>query len=130
MSKYTPEQVTEHRRAWIDALRSGEYPQTKFRLVVVKSSDPDQPVGYCCLGVACDLYGMVPTTVEAGRTLLKSFDGADAVLPNEVQEWLGLADNNPTVGGRSLTSMNDNGATFADIADHLEAIWFPEDSAA
>lgn len=40
--------MTEPRKLWVEALRSGEYEQTNGAL---RYEDK-----FCCLGVACDLY--------------------------------------------------------------------------
>ena len=40
----------ENIRKWVEALRSGDFPQTTSTL-----ADSD---GYCCLGVACDISGL------------------------------------------------------------------------
>lgn len=40
---------------WVAALRSGEYKQTTRKLREVYE---DGSVGFCCLGVLCDLSGM------------------------------------------------------------------------
>ena len=38
---------------WVDALRSGEYKQTRGAL---RGDDEGNEPKFCCLGVACDLY--------------------------------------------------------------------------
>lgn len=103
MGKWTPEQQAEHRRAWVKALRSGKYKQA------VGSLQNDE--GFCCLGVACDVYlksGDAPKTAKwdnfdfqfkAPRKPKETADGVflvsdhtcDSDLPPTVQDWLGLS---------------------------------------
>jgi hypothetical protein len=82
---------------------------------------------FCCLGVLCEL------AVEAG--VLERADVPDSVdtvfeygeaaaqdlLPDEVLYWAGLTSMaNPTLGEFSAAGWNDNGSTFAEIADLIE----------
>lgn len=109
---------------WVAALRSGEYAQTQMAL---KDS-----AGHCCLGVLCDLFAK-----EAGikrwsaDTLSDRVEGAclhhtgDGELPGaRVVIWSGLdPDIKVTINGdcRPLFGHNDDGRTFAEIADAIEA---------
>lgn len=71
-----------------------------------------------------------PIGVFVSSLVLERMDGGvdivamrDAeLLPRPVQEWLGLADNNPDVATerQSLAGLNDQGRTFAEIADIIE----------
>lgn len=51
----TKEEQAENRKKWLEALRSGQYDQTKMRLVRVED---DGKRSYCCLGVLCELSGL------------------------------------------------------------------------
>lgn len=120
-------------KKWLAALRSGEFPQTQGHLRDHK--------GYCCLGVACEVYRRetgrgrwdeklsqdmrylkfnVPPEAECGRM------GFGTALPNEVKNWLGLADRagsyqpEGTLMPSSLAMQNDNGASFEQIAKLVE----------
>jgi hypothetical protein len=127
---WTKEQQKEHRKLWIDALRSGDYKQATSQL---RYED-----GFCCLGVACDLWmksGDAPKFVQwEGEYFVyrELEDGEDPdstrnqisnILPDEVRDWLGLRTNcgyygpYPTV---ALTSVNDSGTDFNEIADIIE----------
>ena len=53
----TKPQVRANRLRVLDALRSGEYEQTDGTL---KARRRDETVGYCCLGVMCDVSGIAP----------------------------------------------------------------------
>jgi hypothetical protein len=105
----------EVKQQWLDALRSGEYEQTKGALRRGNPLDPEDlddgyNAGYCCLGVLCDL------AVKAGVTQLheeRPFEESEdenernyvsysygvskdrkdsSVLPPEVVKWAGLGD--------------------------------------
>lgn len=59
---YTDEQIRENRRLWVEALKSGTFPQGKYFL-----RDP-QNNNYCCLGVACEVLA-VPIPKEGGNDI-------------------------------------------------------------
>lgn len=147
MTKYTEEEIAEHRRLWLEALRSGEFGQVKSLLGRV---DANGDVGYCCLGVACevaiknglDLTRNVvveyPDTEEERTIVVYGKEREHLTLPLPVAEWLGLgAETSPelvvaynedseTYGEerlpeRNLTSLNDGaGFTFEQIAAAVE----------
>ena len=103
---------------WMNALRSGEYSQTRGYLRTTE--------GFCCLGVLCDLYSKETGTewvenyeLENSSSFLEEF----ATLPKEVMEWSGLEYPNPYFdfeNGVSLASLNDGGKEFNEIADVIE----------
>ncbi|SRR6266404_5786977 len=111
--------MKESVKLWIEALRSGKYRQGKGQLNVKESM--------CCLGVACELF------IQNGGTLSREvihgddvrYGGDDYYTPKAVKEWLGLRDQRGDFGGvfegKSLSSMNDNGQSFAQIADLIES---------
>jgi hypothetical protein len=81
----------------------------------------DGPTGYCCLGVLCDISGQGEW--EGGGYVTSGVGLSFGYLPDEVQEWAGLATNDPAIGDRqadALSYKNDSGATFAEIADLIE----------
>ena len=97
------------KQAWLTALRSGDYQQGQGYL-----RQGDQ---YCCLGVLCDLYGKAvgPEWEESGEGYYML--NRDSVLPPKVQEWAGIPGRpNPLC----LTSLNDNGTTFKELANIIE----------
>jgi hypothetical protein len=122
---------------WCTALRSGEYKQTKGYL---KNNE-----GYCCLGVLSDLYAkeknaewtsygyMLNPVEEAKNPEMLTCNNDDVngtLLADEVAEWAGLKDNAPdvmitkpdgTTRDRGLAELNDEGKTFVEIADLIEA---------
>jgi len=112
------------KRRWIAALRSGEYAQGRAWL---RRND-----AYCCLGVLCELaahegitkkstpdddgvvtYGPTRARKRRGDEITES---STTSLPEAVVVWSGVADPHSW----QLTKLNDDGATFAEIADFLE----------
>lgn len=93
------------------ALESGKYTQDVNYL---RTTD-----GYCCLGVACDLYDSSRWQPRAG---VFSFIEYEDVLPFEVQHHFGF----PVPEGirfdddNSLTSLNDDdNESFCEIAERI-----------
>lgn len=119
------------RRTWVAALRSGEYAQASGKLTRLRE---DGSRAHCCLGVLCELAveaGVLAPGVDAGlRVVEYGARGAFNYLPAEVVTWAQLDDANPTVGvplihvdgryTRTLSALNDQGTSFADIADLIE----------
>lgn len=101
-------------KKWVAALRSGEFKQGKCVL-------RDAENNHCCLGVACELYrrehGGEWASVRDGF----SFMSHSAITPFAVKEWLGLQDACGVYAYGALTCDNDDGKTFAEIADIIES---------
>lgn len=115
---------TEVKAQWLTALRSGDYAQGSQRLRRLDDT-------FCCLGVLCDLAvkaGVIPEP-ERERGDRGSYEygasGNAAFLPSEVARWADIDrwgqkhDGEDT--SHDLVQLNDNGATFAEIADVIEA---------
>jgi hypothetical protein len=118
----------EFKTAWIAALRSDEYKKATQALRKNKQH-------FCCLGVACDVahkMGLVETNWNFNHGLWRF--GRALQLPPDVvahamfQEF-SLDNGHPssvelyTVGEnplQTLYALNDEGATFAEIADIIE----------
>lgn len=98
-------------KKWVAALKSGKYKQTTGAL--------KKKGGYCCLGVACELYRKEHKD-EAWRK--NSFMGHDMALPEAVRDWLGLNSNTGTNGADDkLTVLNDDRRwKFSSIAKFIE----------
>jgi hypothetical protein len=103
----------EIKAEWLKALRSGDYEQAEDAL--------RNDSGFCCLGVLCDLHAKKTGVLWDGFVYL----GVADVLPHTVQEWADL----PAREGGSviihedeeyLTELNDNGVSFAVLADLIE----------
>lgn len=127
--------INENAKLLVAALRSGEYKQTWGRLCIVRNDDPyrdTRPVGFCCLGVACEV------AIKAGLPVVKTaatdfglfrtaaYDDTLSVLPPSVQKWLGFAseggEHYGPAGRQSLAFLNDyKHLTFAQIADIIES---------
>lgn len=97
-------------KRWIKALRSGKYKQDTGQL---RNGDK-----FCCLGVLCDLHAK-----ETGMEWSKRgcYYEEKHLLPSIVIQWAGLKSNNGKLGPRrSLSKLNDNGASFRKIATVIE----------
>ena len=87
----------EARAAWVKALRSGEYRQTRHALRIGDEM--------CCLGVACDVHSRMVD--DPGHWFTDRDDGSyhymgqDANLPTVVMAWLGLTNSE----GRLVTGI-------------------------
>lgn len=98
----------EIKAKWIAALRSGKYPQAKAALRT--------DVGYCCLGVLCDVVrpnGWSQPFAQPEWKHLGEYSAPDPSIGVEIelsslsQEW--------------LVHLNDAaGKSFAEIADYIE----------
>ena len=109
---------------WLAALRSGKYQQGKSALRIENN--------FCCLGVLCDLHAKANDKEWCFRTSHSDYLGCTQFLPNEVSVWAGLPDAT-TTGYRNagaffdddgkevfLSTLNDEGKTFNEIADIIE----------
>ena len=92
---------------WAAALRSGKYKQGQTSL----RPEEDR---FCCLGVLCDL-GESKAWSPSGVGYY--FKGVWGSLPTEVYDEVGLYPHEEA----DLVSANDNGYSFAQIADYLES---------
>lgn len=106
-SKVNVERIKE----WIKELRSGRYTRCSGELT--------DGTNYCCLGVLCQINGLLLTkgTATYGRYYYHFQNETNAdVLPKAFLNYIGLTDNQQ----RALSQMNDGGSTFLEIADYLE----------
>ena len=92
-------------QTWVAALRSGEYKQAQWMLHdKVKDS-------YCCIGVGNKLFN---GGIYDGESYARTYAA------------LGFTQNNCTEYGSKLITMNDNqGKSFAEIADWVEKTLIP-----
>lgn len=132
----------EIKERWLTALRSGEYEQAEGYLNISAKNESDNEYdGFCCLGVLCEL-AVADGVIQKQRYAEEDFyeygdpesdDFDHSVLPRSVKEWAGLSDSNPSVNDLSedenpefvdnwipISEPNDNGASFARIADMIE----------
>lgn len=110
------------RELWIDALRSGDFPQIAGRLKVYK--EDGEALGYCCWGVLAELCS-VPVTKIMGLGEFNFGSGTSINLPS--REWV-ESHGVPHKIRDLLADMNDGDGqyvdapqTFAQIADYIEA---------
>lgn len=110
--------MNEYAKKLVAALRSGEYKQGRRTL--------HDGGAYCCLGVACDLVKdeLCASWEQGSEDEEFLFLGEKLRLPEEVRKLYGFS----TIGGNygesaheSLTYLNDNGKTFAELADFIES---------
>lgn len=105
MTKY------ELRKKWVEALRSNKYRQGMGYLRTQDS--------YCCLGVLCDVYGVV---WEFDREQCSwEAHGKKSVCPFLVQQAVGMCTPEGLFDGGTLARMNDRGDSFEEIADVIES---------
>lgn len=127
----------EIKTRWLEALRSGRFPQTKGVLERTSRGIADElgnadEVGFCCLGVLCSLAvedGVIQRKEGVGGVALYG-DGeghSEAELPDAVVRWAGLDSTDPEVVDPardrtySLAAINDTGGSFEHIAGLIEA---------
>lgn len=117
----------EVKEKWVAALRSGKYEQGRHSLHGERNS-------YCCLGVLCDISGLGKWgELVNNRPYMVDNDHDSSDLLRAVAEWAGLGDGPyvsiPDVkvdvgefdGRVHVAAYNDQGATFGQIADAIEA---------
>lgn len=105
---------------WLKALRSKEFPQTTRAL--------KDEVGYCCLGVLCELHARETGTEWVWTSSnLYAYGQNTSTLPDSVILWSGVQDQNPDVTNGCLAQLNDGDErnsikahTFTEIADIIE----------
>ena len=106
---------------WIAALESGKYEQTTGMLKKVIMGN----VGYCCLGVLCDISGLGTFGEISGLGtfpvyILPNGNLGACALPVEVLEWADMSDSVgcfiKTDDSETLSELNDSGYTFDQIA--------------
>jgi hypothetical protein len=95
-------------RRWISALKSGKYNQAQHGL---RSS-----TGFCCLGVACDLYDPAGWKKKSNSHAF-TYKGRVGFIPESVARYFGIHGTDQSV----LANMNDSGVPFNKIALHIEA---------
>ncbi len=96
------------KKKWIAALRSGEYEQGMDELRPTENS-------YCCLGVlACVMGEEWVRDGDSDSFYLENHE-AFCELPDRLEVAASLATDQDV-----LSTMNDTGSTFEEIADYIE----------
>jgi hypothetical protein len=108
----------EKKAEWVEALRSGTYRQGTKRLR--RRQEGDSEDRYCCLGVLCDISNDGHWEYASSEFLYyykmgdKSYD--NVILPTEISRKYNIT----SVQEYSLIDLNDNGASFPEIALYIE----------
>lgn len=102
------------KQKWVAALRSGEYTQGKGGLKQLVEDE----VQHCCLGVLCEV---LETPQRRAEDQSVWFFGTEennhhGFLTEPVLAQAGLSDD----AQHKLASMNDQGRSFAEIADYID----------
>lgn len=95
VDEYTGQMYSDALEWWVEALESGEFPQTRGTMCLL--DDNEQPAGYCCLAVLCELairHGVPVITDKCCeyRESFRTYDGLKgSYLPHSVVVWAGLS---------------------------------------
>ena len=109
--------MNNNAKKWVAALRDPEAKQITGCLETTE--------GKCVLGFSCRLYANEypewPVTFTSMGTDF-GYQSEGALLPLEVQEWLGLAtDHGRIMDSPALYDLNDTGTTLPELADLIES---------
>ena len=110
------------KKLWVAALRSGEYKQGEGQLRL----ETETGTSFCCLGVLCNLHAQAHPEIAAKQTKPEVYMGLQDLLPPDVLTWAGLtlcSGDHVFINelNRTLARHNDEGHTFAEIADAIES---------
>lgn len=108
------------KKRWVAALKSGVYEQTRNKLK--RKSLKTQKYAFCPLGVLMDLYSIEKNIKwEANDGDFFSIYQSVGSLPFLIQDWAGLREGNPQLGGSSVIGRNDCCYySFEQIAEEIE----------
>lgn len=119
------------KKKWVKALRSGNYKQAIGSLQRVKAhpEEREAKLGFCCLGVACDLVNPKGWIIQNGLASYQAVDSLgrrnpsiddcgpqSAGLPEYTRKLINL----PRLEQSLLIKMNDDGSSFKKIANYIE----------
>ena len=122
--------------AWVATLRSDLYAQGRDVLANATRTK------HCCLGVLCEIAiengvemevaieGAVGEYTNSHGVCMK-YDGEGYRLPDAVRVWADMMfddgrlydEDTEDLPSDSLADLNDSGASFKEIADHIEEYW-------
>ena len=109
------QKLTENQTSWLADLRSGDYEQGMGQLHCKNK--------FCCLGVAAKKFATAETVI-VGDSNGHTYDGENVNAPQYVVAALNLygdvGNTSPEFDGECLETLNDDGATFTEIADLIE----------
>lgn len=127
---------TEDQELWLRDLETTDAPQTRLVLQRVVAEDASDgkvfPVGFCCFGRACEVFGIEKSMRLAGGCYTYSLDGHRSAinLPLPLVDRLGLRSGNGKLAysveykgeeRASITQLNDAGMSFKEIAAFIRA---------
>lgn len=101
--------TAEQKKAWLAALRSGEYEQGVYEL--------RRESKYCCLGVACEVFGPGLILHDTGLISEPEYVASDT---GSSTHWYGTAQLAQLDVMTRAIALNDSGKSFSEIADFLE----------
>lgn len=107
------------RDEWVKALRSGEYKQG--RRGRLREKDADGNVCHCCVGVLQELLGDPNKEIDDNRWTYLDELKITALLPSAASHFSNISDVQMRDARYKLAEMNDNGYSFTQIADWIEA---------
>lgn len=99
----------EFKQKWLEALRGGKYKQGKN---VLRTAQDE----FCCLGVLCDVVSPEGWLADDSREGGFLHSDRKGFLPLGVKYETAF----PSIHEVKLTNMNDEGKSFAEIADWIE----------
>lgn len=104
----------EFKEKWLSALRSGEYKQGKGKLFAEDNT-------YCCLGVAAHLCG-VPNYKLLNMAYVDNNQFIETRIPppEGYPREITMTSTGSEIA-KKLAVMNDDGKSFIEIADWIEA---------
>lgn len=112
------------KQKWLEALRSGKYDQGESQLVIVADED-NRRNRYCCLGLLAEIAGLnperFPTHAYLGESGLNNAECGLGPWSSAGPSFDPSDETTHTTFQRKLAGMNDNGKSFAEIADWIEA---------
>lgn len=113
-------------KKWVDALRSGEFKQSKGALKRGNNT-------YCCLGVACEISGKIENWSEHASDFTALYPGEYKdymTLPPPLMTWLGIGETDPILLKKDTNStaadLNDRCVSFKRIAYYIERKYLKE----
>lgn len=118
---FTPEirddpAAVERNREWIEALRSGNYPQATGTLCHIDPST-GEVIGYCCLGLPCLLQKL--PVVDTWVTVRRIFAGPDSEIM-----WNALS----SPGLRKLYRLTTSAGHYTDPAGNPSSLAYDNDA--
>lgn len=112
---------------WAKELESGRYTQGMYYLKQMMHDDRPR---LCCLGVLCEMGADAGVEVEI-EALSKTwiYDEQAQCLPLSIREWSGVSSETGVFKDEnlndysSLSTLNDTGSKFSDIAKIIREKW-------